>query len=319
VPSFVHDVGDLVHNMAPGALPRKALPAHLPSVTMRLETPLLYFHLPKGTPAAKVDVDVSFQGGWLSQFYPNAQAEAPGVKEIYTKKGLPNGETVGSLHWKGLTVGGHKSGPACNDPVWTAPRRARSDAVTTRAGEHEQFLFYRGIGHVESPVTVTRHGSQVSLRASQPMGRAWLVEVGKDGRAAYSSTASLATGANFVLPDEAGPVSSLRKEMKAALVEQGLFGDEAQAMLDAWQLSYFQSPGLRVFYIVPQAWTDKVLPLKVSSKHPVQIKRVMIGRVELVSPALRNAMNAYKRGDTGAYQRLGRFRGALIGELQAHP
>jgi hypothetical protein len=47
-------------------------------------------------------------------------------------------------------------------------------------------------------------------------------------------------------------------------VANGLFADEAQALLDTWEISYFKSAGLRVFFIVPRAWTDYYLPLKVS-------------------------------------------------------
>ena len=53
-------------------------------------------------------------------------------------------------------------------------------------------------------------------------------------------------------------------------------------MLRTWELSYFKSPGLRFFYIVPRAWVDKTLPLKITGA-PVDITRVMVGRIELIS------------------------------------
>jgi hypothetical protein len=108
--------------------------------------------------------------------------------------------------------------------------------------------------------------------------------------------------------------------MHAALVSSGLFDDEATAMLDTWQLSYFKSAGARIFYIVPPAWTEFVLPLQVSPT-PSEIRRVMIGRLDLVTPEHR-AMLGQMSSATDAkaqdaklwetYDHLGRFRNALV-------
>ena len=57
-------------------------------------------------------------------------------------------------------------------------------------------------------------------------------------------------------------------------------------MLRTWELSYFKSPGLRYFYVAPKSWVDKVLPLKITGA-PTNITRVMVGRIELISPAQR--------------------------------
>ena len=51
-------------------------------------------------------------------------------------------------------------------------------------------------------------------------------------------------------------------------------------MLDTWKESYFEMPGLRVFYIVPREWIDYFLPLQVSV--PNEMTRVLIGRIDLL-------------------------------------
>jgi hypothetical protein len=53
-------------------------------------------------------------------------------------------------------------------------------------------------------------------------------------------------------------------------------------------VSYFKSPGLRVFFLCPRAWTDYYLPLQISL--PAQINRVMVGRIELVTPEQREKL-----------------------------
>ena len=60
-------------------------------------------------------------------------------------------------------------------------------------------------------------------------------------------------------------------------------------------LSYFKSPGLRFFYIVPRAWVDKVLPLQVTGA-PTDITRVMVGRIELVTDAQKAALSRLAAG-----------------------
>ena len=102
--------------------------------------------------------------------------------------------------------------------------------------------------------------------------------------------AVLATTSSTFADDQysAGHLQDVRAEMHTALVREGLFADEATVMLDTWQRAYFNSPGLRLFFVVPPAWTDAVLPLKLSQ--PAEITRVMMGRIELISPEQRSLL-----------------------------
>jgi hypothetical protein len=81
----------------------------------------------------------------------------------------------------------------------------------------------------------------------------------------------------------------LKTSLRAALIADGLFADEADALLNTWELSYFKSAGLRVFFLVPQPWTDYYLPLDISL--PASINRVMVGRIELVTPEQRKLLH----------------------------
>ena len=62
--------------------------------------------------------------------------------------------------------------------------------------------------------------------------------------------------------------------MIAGLVAAGLFQSEATAMVETWWDSYFAVDGLRVFWVVPVAKTDAILPLEVSPA-PDKIVRVI--------------------------------------------
>ena len=43
-----------------------------------------------------------------------------------------------------------------------------------------------------------------------------------------------------------------------------LFEDEAESLLATWDASYFRAPGLRLFFLVPRAWTERILHLRLS-------------------------------------------------------
>src|SRR5687767_15940704 len=84
VPGFVHRLASpylFRPTEAPPPLSQGAEWAH-PDVTMRLETPVLYFHLPQSHRGEiTVDVDVQFRGGWLTEYYPRATATVDGSTE----------------------------------------------------------------------------------------------------------------------------------------------------------------------------------------------------------------------------------------------
>jgi hypothetical protein len=102
VPRFCHDL-DWSLVARPAELPPtagKGAPVCDPDVTMRLETPVLYFHLPRGAARpVTASVKVAFRGGWLTQFYP---AAAPGGFSL--PAGLTE-NTVGTLAWDNLQIG----------------------------------------------------------------------------------------------------------------------------------------------------------------------------------------------------------------------
>jgi hypothetical protein len=71
-------------------------------------------------------------------------------------------------------------------------------------------------------------------------------------------------------------------DLASRLTESGLFAKEARAMVNTWNVSYFQTDGIRVLFVLPQSWTDAFIPMNVSPQ-PQQIVRVMVGRLELLS------------------------------------
>jgi hypothetical protein len=164
--------------------------------------------------------------------------------------------------------------------------------VEPNAKEAEKYLFYRGVGHIDAPLVIrrTRHSIKFSLREDEnslvSLPRLWIVDVGPNGHVRHRTlnpAGRTVETAAFV--GDAGAAASslpeLRRELAQALTSAGLYADEAAAMLETWRLSYFESEGLRVFFVLPQTWTEAHLPLSIST--PADVTRLMVGRVELVT------------------------------------
>jgi len=85
-------------------------------------------------------------------------------------------------------------------------------------------------------------------------------------------------------------VDQIGKALGQRLVQEGLFSDEAQAMVNTWSRSYFRTEGTRVLYLVPRAQIDQTLPLQIQAYTPrgavapTHLERVFVGRVECLTP-----------------------------------
>jgi hypothetical protein len=101
-------------------------------------------------------------------------------------------------------------------------------------------------------------------------------------------------------------VETATEELRRALLDQGLYPDEAMAMLETWKDSWFEE-GSRLLYLVPQAFVDRVLPLAISPA-PEKTTRVFVGRLELVTPGTRTAiLTALASGDERTLAKYNRF------------
>jgi hypothetical protein len=54
-------------------------------------------------------------------------------------------------------------------------------------------------------------------------------------------------------------------------------------MVNTWKTSYFQGDGIRVLFVLPRSWTDAFIPMRIAPR-PRETVRVMVGRLELLSP-----------------------------------
>src|ERR1700730_7947329 len=98
----------------------------------------------------------------------------------------------------------------------------------------------------------------------------------------YQLATSPQDHAVFEVPSVSGTINSVRRDLELLLTAQGLYPEEAYAMLETWGDSWFEE-GSRLIYIAPRRYVDSILPLSISPT-PSQLSRVFVGRLELITP-----------------------------------
>ena len=156
----------------------------------------------------------------------------------------------------------------------------------------EKFLFYRGVGDFDLPFAVDFGSSEEAVfhnQSSLPMNSAILVDV--DGKHISMAKLSQLAPGKAAAFDKPQPTSleALSEAVVDALVEEGLYEKEAKAMVETWKQSWFTEQGTRILYMVPETITDELLPLKIEPR-PQQSLRVLVGRMEVMSPETEKAM-----------------------------
>lgn len=306
-PFVAPDLPPFVYNVNRTALdPRaRSYPLYLAKTAVRslqrMETPVIYFYSDR---ERTVDVTVQFPNGHITEWYPQLNPDSFKTPGRITK-----------LVWDRVTVLPRAQHPNLEAqlPTHAAPshyfpaREAEADYLRREPAkdakpELESLLFYRGVGYFTAPLAVSMPGETKTLHlknnGAEPLGNLFVLQVTGD-RANFSFVSSLATGATqeVTLPcsRSSQPLNEVAEklgaEMRRALVREGLFEREAAAMVKTWRDSWFAEQGVRVLYTLPRAWTDRTLPLTVTPM-PRQTVRVMVGRAEVITPAIENAVLA---------------------------
>jgi hypothetical protein len=170
---------------------------------------------------------------------------------------------------------------------------------------------HRDRGEIDIQANLAKVEQEIDL------GRMWLTDIRADGKCAFrvidggtivpmaSEVAKCST--RFTESDFATEnLEKLKSEMHAHLVQRGLYDDEAVAMLTTWERAYFESAGLRLFYLVPDVWVDATLPLDIPQA--AQIERVMIGRIELISDRQQELLDKIAAGPISSASWVGKIK-----------
>lgn len=244
---------------------------------VRMETPVIYFYSDRDVRAS---VKVDFPRGCFSEWYP-----------------LPEMLTINTIGWNGFIAqpGAKENFPVDQSKSHYYPAR-ETDAAPLSIGdeqkvEQEKFLFYRGVGNFDLPLSVRLKDDQAIVRSAGPdeIAKVILFE-NREGRSGWRIHGPLKGEATIARPTLDQPVESLLREFEKTLAEQGLYEKEAAAMVKTWRDSWFEE-GLRVFYILPRRATDAILPITIKPQ-PSELARVFVGRAEIITPEMEREIRA---------------------------
>jgi hypothetical protein len=277
--------------------------------TTRMETPVLYFYSSRET---TVSVNVTFARGLITEWYPHADSANPALTSrdysLYNKK------SSGAVAWNSVHIDPRGSTDFLSDNSenhYFAARKTSSASlfVETPSGpQREKFLFYRGVSALSVPVNATvAADSTIHLQNQMPdeIPAAILFER-RGAQLGYRMLGPLRDQAAYAMPELSGSLDSLSSALEGILISQGLFPDEAHAMLETWKNSWFEE-GSRLIYIVPRRFIDSVLPLRVTPA-PAATTRVFVGRLELITPATERAVeSAFASNDQLTVAKYNRF------------
>lgn len=359
LPGLHHEEEDLPAFVADRLAEAKAVPGTAVDPTkQKMETPVTYFYSPA---PRKVAARVGFPSGMLTQWYPYVQAMYP---PVYTLSGgladryrqqigdIPQqcrqyfmGDfNSGMLDWGTVEVQAPGAQVALPGPLgntsWGFARNTAANPLRVAGGsasgaQYEKFLFYRGLGNFALPLAVRFSGERPVFTNADPkadMRGLFLMVVTRD-RAGFAELGDLnaALPIEAALPepalDHAAFVKSLKARLAGHLIDNGLYTDEALAMVDTWERAYFLTPGVRLLYLLPQTHTDAIIPLAIEPA-PDKLSRTMVIRVELLPPSYEKTLSASltrlasgspsdKDAARSSFLSLGRFAEPQLSRAQA--
>ena len=276
--------------------------------TIRMETPVIYFYSPR---EMTVSVRVAFSQGLITEWYPHAASVQP--RKTPVTASLDQLPTPGSIAWKDVTVSPDFKGDFPREESWNryyAARQTSSTPLLVKAPEGEQqekFLFYRGASAAALPLSARQvaEGAFLVKSLSGEEIPAMVYFERRGDRIGYRMGGGTEETV-LEAPSLTGSIDSLCDDLERMLIDQGLYADEAEAMVATWRDSWFEE-GSRLLYIVPRGFVDRVLPLTIDPA-PGQMVRVMVGRLEIVTPATVRAVEAaLKTHDDATLNKYGRF------------
>jgi len=295
-----------------------------PGAVQKMETPVTYFYSPT---ARDVQVKVAFPEGLFTQWFPYVQRFEP---FLYGSPAAPDdpwtmanvsmpaecasrftAQKGGVLDWGTVKVLAPEAQPSLASPIgagtWGFSREVASNTLEVAPpqgglAQHERFLFYRGLGNFSLPMTVAEaKGTPVlqSAPTAQTLRGIITMKVTATG-GSFAVHKDLPPGETevFQFDGEVLPmdrfVAELSTQLETLLVADGLYTDEAKAMVHTWQRSYFRTPGQRVLYLLPAAQIDATIPLTITPA-PATVKRTMVIRVEALSSAEEQQVAAWAK------------------------
>jgi hypothetical protein len=254
-----------------------------------VDKPVIFFHT---ADPVEVELRVDFPGGVPAVWWPGT--ESPAIRYGKLTPAPKEGEPFRFLEWRLFVKDPPKLGIAAKfelaqvgEKSWVKTlREVKVDDVYVRAGEQyvgcerEKFVYYDGLLPRGKWAEITFDKDSVALvnLAKHPLYDVTVVDRRKADHIRIARVAKLEAGAKvaeleFKGADAKGWPANGLETLVGQLKEAGLFGDEAKSLADLWKEELFLTPGVTLFYRLPQEEYERLLPLKMKPK-PEKLVRV---------------------------------------------
>lgn len=259
-----------------------------------IRKPILYFYPPDDR-KMQATVDVRVMKGMFTQWYPKPTRIEPMPGE---NKRPEFG--VGRTLWARFTIdpsAGEKLAEVDRDHPWWHVARDVDASPVTVGEETEKFLFYRGMAKPRDAVKITGDEAEGAYRlhnsGERPVHDIIVMRVNKAGgdyrlvrrlapdeKAAIDFNDPAESGAGWTRSDAA--LARFGERLEAA----GLYPKEAKGLTTIWGAFFFDRPGVRMLYVMPEAQADAMLPLVIDPR-PSDVARALVVQVECQTEAMR--------------------------------
>src|SRR5437867_8245386 len=157
LPKFVHTIQTVNDGL------RHAPPKAQLTAAIRMETPVLYFYSPNNT---EVSVKVDFPKGKITEWYPQARSVDTAIDWGRLKVTPGAAVTLPEDYSRSHYFAARETDAA---PVQVC-------ATNGKPAQQEKFLFYRGVGTFDLPLSVKLEGQNILLRTNDVISHAIIFE-----------------------------------------------------------------------------------------------------------------------------------------------
>lgn len=238
------------------------------------------------TTVPKVSIDIGFPNGIMHQWYPqrNGGESWSSSQEINFSK-----EYNGLISWDNILLLPADNSEAFSKELgtWQAFRNTKSNKLKAK-DEVEKFLFYNAVGKLDVLLSFQFKSDKELLienKSDKNIPYLFVYEKNDDGGNVWW-TGSLDKKGSKTCTTTISSISYVNakaEEFGKALIKEGLYSEEAEAILKSFEHNWLKKNGFRVFYIFPKEDMDDILPTNISPR-ATDYQRVFIGKCEILMP-----------------------------------
>lgn len=265
-----------------GRIDGRTVPPREPTA---VRAPVIYFHAPQAT---NLQVKVDFPKGKPAVWWPGTTVRQGREALLQPMDNQP----PSSLHWsvqlRPTNAAGYVTKDIPKGHWMNLLRDVKADDVHVYQGGadpqvKERFLYYDGLIPAPPGLAIAVDGDNVSLqsRAKHDLLDVTVVDLRnlrkiRTARLEKMTPESEVKAVKFTERDQTKWPQAGVDELVGQLTAAGLNEDEARSLANVWRPEFFEKEGLGVFYRLPQAVYDQVLPLTVTPTPAKTVRTLLV-------------------------------------------